>query len=85
MTKTSLRAITPEAWKALIGSLAGTKPARIIAAVSQLIAVNRLKEIMVLKGFQRMGGTVVEPDIVGESSWLPALELYGEGVFFSVG
>jgi hypothetical protein len=53
--------------------------------VSQLIAVNRLKEIMVLKGFQRMGGTVVEPDIVGESSWLPALELYGEGVFFSVG
>ncbi|MBK7953720.1 MAG: DUF1998 domain-containing protein [Candidatus Accumulibacter sp.] len=71
-------------WKAMIVSLAGTKPARIIAAVSQLIAVNRLKEIMVLKGFQRMGGTLVLPDIVGESSWLPALELYGEGVFFSL-
>jgi hypothetical protein len=71
-------------WKAMIGSLAGTKPARIIAAVSQLIAVNRLKEIMVLKGFQRMSGTLVLPDIVGESSWLPALELYGEGVFFSL-
>ena len=39
---------------------------------------------MVLKGFQRMGGTLVLPDIVGESSWLPALELYGEGVFFSL-
>ena len=71
-------------WKAMIGSLAGTKSAQIIAAVSQLIAVNRLKEIMVLKGFQRMGGTLVLPDIVGESSWLPALELYGEGVFFSL-
>jgi len=72
------------AWKAMIRSLNGTKPARIIAAVSQLIAVNRLKEIMVLEGFQRMGGTLVPPDIVGESSWLPALELYGEGVFFSL-
>ena len=71
-------------WKAMIGGLAGTKPARIIGAVSQLIAVNRLKEIMVLKGFQRMGGALVLPDIVGESSWLPALELYGEGVFFSL-
>ena len=71
-------------WKAMIGNLAGTKPARIVGAVSQLIAVNRLKEIMVLKGFQRMGGTLVPPDIVDESSWLPALELYGEGVFFSL-
>lgn len=71
-------------WKAMAGRLAGTKPARIIGAVSQLIAVNRLKEIMVLKGFQRMGGTLVPPHIVGESSWLPALELYGEGVFFSL-
>jgi hypothetical protein len=73
-----------EAWKALIGTLAGTKPVRIIEAVSQLIAVNRLKEIMVLKGFQRLGGIVVEPNIVGGSTWLPALELYGEGVFFTL-
>ncbi len=71
-------------WKSMIGNLTGTKPARIVSAVSQLIAVNRLKEIMVLKGFQRIGGTLVPPDIVGESSWLPALELYGEGVFFNL-
>jgi hypothetical protein len=71
-------------WKAMIGTLAGTKPDRIIRAVSQLIAVNRLKEIMVLKGFQRMGGKLVEPDIVKQSPWLPALELYGEGVFFTL-
>ena len=71
-------------WKTMIGNLAGTKPARLIGAVSQLIAVKRVKEIMVLKGFQRMGGKLVPPDIVGESSWLPALELYGEGVFFNL-
>lgn len=72
-------------WKALIGSLPDdTQPCKIIKAVSRLIAVDRLKEIMVLKGFQRMGGKDVPPDIVGESDWLPALELYGEGVFFTL-
>jgi hypothetical protein len=75
-----------QAWKAMIGNLAGTKPGKIIKAVSRLIAVNRLKEIMVLEGFKRLGreGTLVPPNIVGESLWLPALELYGEGVFFSL-
>lgn len=62
------------------------KPARISSAVSHLIAVNRLKEIMVLKGFRRLGpeGLLVPPDIIGKSDWLPALELYGEGVFFTL-
>jgi hypothetical protein len=74
-------------WKALTGTLPdGTKPCKIIKAVSRLVAVNRLKEIMVLKGFKRLGqeGHLVPPDIIGESTWLPALELYGEGVFFSL-
>jgi hypothetical protein len=31
-----------------------------------------------------MGGKLVEPDIVKQSPWLPALELYGEGVFFTL-
>lgn len=62
----------------------GSKPRRIAAAVSHLIAVNRLKEIMVLKGFTRLGGDQVPPDIEGKSNWLPALELYGEGVFFAL-
>ena len=74
-------------WKALLGTLlVSPKPGKIIKAVSRLIAVNRLKEIMVLKGFKRIGqeGLLVPPDIIGESTWLPALELYGEGVFFSL-
>lgn len=75
------------AWKALIENLpGGTKPGKIIKAVGHLIAVNRLKEIMVLRGFKRLGqeGEPVPPDIIGKSDWLPALELYGEGVFFSL-
>ncbi len=63
----------------------GTRQHRMITVVNHLVAVNRIREIMVLKGFNRLGGdTLVPPDIVGESDWLPAIELYGEGVFFSL-
>lgn len=62
-----------------------SRAAKVLLAVDRVIAVNRLKEIMVLMGFQRMGGEMVPPDIVGESDWLPALELYGEGLFFTLG
>jgi len=65
-----------------IGLEKGSKPMDILEAVAQLTAVTRLKEILVLRGFQRLGGTLVPPDIVGETDWLPALELYGEGIFF---
>ena len=75
------------AWKSLAEHLPEhAKSRRILKAISRLIAVNRLKEILVLKGFKRLGqdGTLVPPDIIGESAWLPALELYGEGVFFNL-
>lgn len=51
--------------------------------LDQVISVTRLKEILILTGFQRLYGTLVPPDIVGESDWLPALELYGDGIFFT--
>ena len=70
-----------EAWSALVRGLDGAA-GRIAGAVDRLIAVERLKEILVFKGFRRLGGeTVTPPDLTGESGWLPALELYGEGVF----
>ena len=56
-----------------------------VLAVDQLVAVKRLKEIAVLTGFRRMGGsTVVPPDLSGESAWLPALAMRGEGLFFTL-
>ena len=74
-----------DGWKAL-GRRFGTRSAqRAVQAVSRLIAVNKLKEVMVLKGFTRAGGDLVQPDVAGESDWLPAIELYGEGIFFTLG
>ena len=39
-----------------------------------------------LLGFRRSGdeGSRVAPDVTGESGWLPAAELYGEGIFFTL-
>ena len=72
-------------WKGLGGTLEAGIARRVVSAVSKLIAVNKLKEIMVFNGFRRAGGErIVPPDITGESDWLPALELYGEGVFFTL-
>ncbi|XOV89803.1 MAG: DrmB family protein [Pseudomonadota bacterium] len=70
-------------WNALLPFLDDpSETSTLVRSVDQLVAVNRLKEIMVMKGFQRLNGKVVPPDILGISDWLPALELYGEGVFF---
>ena len=73
------------AWKTLGGTLEAGAARRTADAVDRLIAVNKLKEIMVLRGFRRAGGDrVTPPDITGESGWLPAIELYGEGIFFTL-
>lgn len=63
----------------------GSRPGRIIDTISRLIKVNRLKEILVFEGFSRIEPTnLVPPDIVGRHNWIPAMELYGEGIFFTV-
>ncbi|MDE2763048.1 MAG: DUF1998 domain-containing protein [Gemmatimonadota bacterium] len=78
-----------EAWRDLADSRAGLS-AGVAAAVEKVVAVHRLKEIMVFTGFRRgqaepgRGRSPTPPDIVGESDWLPALELWGEGLFFAL-
>ncbi len=72
-------------WLALGRTLQGGNARRVVHAVSNVIAVNRLKEIMVFNGFYRAGGErPTPPDITGKSDWLPAIELYGEGIFFTL-
>jgi hypothetical protein len=62
----------------------GSMASKLVQAVSHLVEVVRLKEIQVFRGFHRVDGEkVVPPNIKGKSSWLPAIELYGEGVFFA--
>jgi hypothetical protein len=74
-----------EEWQDLASQTAtGSLARKVVRSVDRVVAVSRLKEIRILQGFQRMNGTRVPPDIVGESDWLPALELYGEGVFFTL-
>jgi len=59
---------------------------RIGKAVGKLIIVNRLREIQVFCGFSRIfdHGQINKPGLEEETNWLPACELYGEGIFFSL-
>ncbi len=58
---------------------------KIVRGVRNLIRVDRLKAVRVFRGFTRLGGEkIVPPDIVGKSDWLPAVELYGEGIFLAL-
>jgi len=59
---------------------------RILATVDQVVAVQRLREVMVYTGFTRKvrdKPSLVPPDLDGVQRWLPAVELYGEGLFLS--
>ena len=75
-----------QAWKSMQYDLSG-RPRQVVEAVDRLIEVRRLKEIMVLRAFNRLNAEpkhFVRPDITGETDWLPALELRGEGIFFTL-
>ena len=74
-----------KSWKELGRTVDSAAARHVIRAVSGLVAVDRLKEIMALIGFRRAGGdNTTPPDITGKTGWLPALELYGEGIFFTL-
>ena len=81
-----------KAWQALARQLraqgdavSGTIPAAILAAVDRLVAVTRLREIQVFEGFSRIEQEhMLPPDLDGSLDWLPAIELFGEGIFFTL-
>ena len=81
------------------------RPALALSAVDRLVAVTRLREVRVFRGFSRITQNfddhlsptspdwqpgdearahLVPPDLDGSSDWLPAVELYGEGIFFTL-
>ena len=63
---------------------------RIFNIVDNTVAVNRLRVIEVFKGFSRTKGepdtisNIVPPDVMNEQDWLPAIELFGEGIFLTI-
>lgn len=70
-------------WRSLISEVDAQRERSCIHLVDELIEIKRLREIRVFKGFRRLGGPPqpVPPDIEGVSDWLPAIELFGEGIF----
>lgn len=70
-------------WKRLADRITGERELSCIGLLQELIEVKRLREIRVFKGFTRLGGPnpPVPPNIVGNEPWLPAIELFGEGIF----
>ncbi|MSN97028.1 DUF1998 domain-containing protein [Campylobacter sp. FMV-PI01] len=60
----------------------------LVKIVSNLVSVKKLREIVIFNGFYRIEADIkenlVKPDIDGSSKYLPAIELFGEGIFFSL-
>lgn len=50
--------------------------------VTDVMVADRLREVRAFTGFTRLepGGRRVPPDEIGRQDWLPAVEIYGEGV-----
>ena len=57
----------------------------IATGLRHLVLAHRLREIRVLRGFSRYDmQRLVKPDLDKGLDWLPAIEVFGEGVFFSI-
>lgn len=54
--------------------------------LDKVVQAIRLREVRALTGFSRLspGNPVVPPDLGSGLDWLPALEVFGEGIFISV-
>jgi hypothetical protein len=64
--------------------------------INTIVSVDRLRKINILQGITRLEvsnnddgeegqiKSITSPDIVGQSTWLPAVELFGEGLFFTI-
>jgi hypothetical protein len=68
-----------------------TAPARavtepLVRMFDHVVVATKLREVRALVGFMRLdpGGTVTRPDLGKGLDWLPALEVYGEGIFLGV-
>jgi Domain of unknown function (DUF1998) len=54
--------------------------------LDKVVLATRLREVRALTGFTRydVTGEVVRPDLGKGLDWLPAIEVFGEGIFFSL-
>jgi hypothetical protein len=54
--------------------------------IRRVVLATRLREVRALTGFSRLepSGHVVKPDLGQGVDWLPAVEVYGEGIFIAL-
>jgi len=59
---------------------------RLASLVESITVVHRLREVRALVGFERIdpGTAVVRPSLGKSQDWLPALEVFGEGIFVAL-
>lgn len=69
---------------AVSDELAPTSPTWMKALVSGVLLIRRLREVRAYLGFQRVKPSTpdktVSPDVGGQQPWLPAAEVFGEGI-----
>lgn len=65
---------------------AGDWPAGLTAAIERIAQIPRLREVRALLGYRRVdiSGELVRLDSGSASSWLPGVEVWGEGVFLQL-
>lgn len=80
-------ALTSPGFMAKREPIADAAPDWIKQLVAGVLLVRRLREVRAYQGFQRVkpgaSGKIVRPDVGGAQNWLPASEVYGEGVVLS--
>lgn len=61
----------------------GKEDSALARLIDSVMLVERLREVRALVGFRRLepDATLVPPDLTGKQDWLPALEVFGEGIF----
>ena len=58
----------------------------LLSNLDQIVLATKLREVRALTGFSRYepAGTVVTPALRGRLNWLPAIEVFGEGIFVTL-
>ncbi len=69
-----------------MGSSQGLPWTELEARISRVVVAERIREVRALQGFSRVspGGRLIPVDSSGRQRWLPAVEVFGEGIFLTL-